>query len=64
MHRETATIQTLSSINVGQYEFLTGEGVSSDKELLENTAMTKRFECLLLGSQLKNGYCKRSIQAF
>ena len=34
----------LSSGNVGKYEFLTGENVLSEKDLLENAATVKRLK--------------------
>ena len=41
------------SRNVNKYEFLTGEDVLSEKELLKGAATIKRFKYSLLGSELK-----------
>ena len=51
------------SRNVDKYEFLTGEDVLSEKELLKGAATIKRFEYSLLGKELKkaNLYCKKTI---
>ena len=40
---QTAKILALSSGNVGKYEFLTGEDVLPEKELLEKAATIKRL---------------------
>ena len=40
---QTAKILALSSWNVGKYEFLTGEDVLPEKELLEKAATIKRL---------------------
>ena len=41
--RQTAKILALSSGNVGKYEFLTGEDVLPEKQLLEKAATIKRL---------------------
>ena len=43
----------LSSGNVVKFEFLTGEHVLTEKELLEKSATIKIFEYLPLGKELK-----------
>lgn len=43
----------LSSENIGRYEFLTGEEVLLEKNLLEKAGTIKGFEYLLLGIELK-----------
>ena len=47
---QTAKISAFSSGNVSKYEFLTGEDVLPEKEMLEKAATVKRFECLPLGN--------------
>ena len=44
LDRQTAKISALSSGNVSKYEFLTGKDVLPEKNLLEKTAVIKRFE--------------------
>ena len=51
--RQTVKIFTLSSRKVSKYEFLTGEDVLLEKELLEKSAAIKRFEYSPLGNELK-----------
>ena len=54
LDRQTVKISALSSGYVGQYEFSTaGEDVLPEKDLLEKAATIKRFEYLMLGSELK-----------
>ena len=53
LDRQTAKISALSSWNVSKYEFLTGEDVLPEKDLLEKSATMKKFECLPLGKELK-----------
>ena len=43
LDRENAKILSLSSGNIIKYEFLTGQDVLPEKDLLEKTATTKRF---------------------
>ena len=43
LDRENAKILSLSSGNISKYEFLTGQDVLPEKDLLEKTATTKRF---------------------
>ena len=50
---QTVTISALSSENVSKYEFLTGEDVLPEKDLLKKAATMKRFEYLLLSKELK-----------
>ena len=44
LDRQTAKISASSSGNVGKYEFLTGEDVLLEKDLLEKAATIKIFE--------------------
>ena len=53
LDRKTDKISTLSSGNVCKYEFLTGKGILSEKELLEKSAELKRFEYSSLGKEMK-----------
>ena len=53
LDRKTAKISALSSGNVSKYEFLTGKGVLTEKNLLEKAATMKRFEYLPIGKKLK-----------
>ena len=53
LNRQTAKISTLSSGNIGKYEFLTGKDVLQGKDSLEKAATIKRFEHSPLGSELK-----------
>ena len=39
--------------NISKYEFLTGKDILLEKGLLEKAAAMKRFECPLLGKELK-----------
>ena len=50
---QTATISALSSGNLGKYEVLTGKDLLPEKDLLEKTALMKRFEYSPLGKELK-----------
>ena len=50
---QAAKVLTLSSGNVGTYEFLTGKDILQEKELLEKAATIKRRESSRLGSELK-----------
>ena len=43
LDRENAKILSLSSGNISKYEFLTGQDVLPEKDLLEKTATIKRF---------------------
>ena len=51
--RQTSKISELSSGNVCEYEFLTGQKFLTEKRLLKKAARIKRFEYLLLRSELK-----------
>ena len=51
--RQTSKILELSSGNVCEYEFLTGQEFLTEKRLLKKAARIKRFEYLLLRSELK-----------
>ena len=51
--RQTAKISALSLWNISKYEFLPGKDVLPEKDLLEKAATIKKFEYLLLGSELK-----------
>ena len=51
--RQTTTILDLSSGNISKYEFLTGDNVLPEKDLLEKAAIIKRFEYSPLSSELK-----------
>ena len=53
LDKQTAKISASSSVNVGNYEFLTGKNVLPDKALLEKAAALKIFEYLPLGKELK-----------
>ena len=53
LDRPTAKISALLSGNVSKYEFLTGEKVLPEKDLLEEAATMKRFEYSPLGRELK-----------
>ena len=52
-NKQTAKVSALSSVDISKYEFLTGKYVLPEKDLLEKAATLKRFEYLLLGSELK-----------
>ena len=49
----TAKISALSSGNISKYEFLAGDDVLPETDLLEKAAAFKRFEYSLLGKELK-----------
>ena len=53
LDKKTAKIFALSSGNVIRYEFLFGKDVLLEKEVLEITPASKRFECSPLGKELK-----------
>ena len=53
LDRQTAKISTLSSGNVGKFEFLTGKEVLPEKRPSEKAATVKRFEYSPLGNKLK-----------
>ena len=53
LNRQTTIILVLSSRNVGKYEFLTGQDVLPEKDLLEKAASVKRFEYSSFGCELK-----------
>ena len=53
LDRQTTKISTLSSGNVRKYDFLTGNDVLPQKDLLEKAATMKRFEYSPLGKELK-----------
>ena len=56
LDRQTAKISALSSGNVSKYEFVTV------KDLLEKTAIIKRFEYSPLAKRLKaDQHCKKSL---
>ena len=44
LDRQTVMVSALSSRNVGKYEFLAGQDILPEKELLEKTSTIKRFE--------------------
>ena len=44
LDRQTVMVSALSSRNVGKYEFLAGQDILPEKELLEKTGTIKRFE--------------------
>ena len=49
LDRQTAEISALSPGNVSKYEFLMGEGILAENELLEKAATVERFDYSLLG---------------
>ena len=53
LYRQTAKISALSSVSVAKYEFLTGEDVWPEQDLLEKAGTVKRFEYAPLDSDLK-----------
>ena len=53
LDRKTAMISDLLLGNVSKYEFLTGKDILPTKDLLEKVTAMKRFECSLLGKELK-----------
>ena len=53
LDRQTAKISALSSGNISKYEFLTGNDVLPEKDLLEKDAAIKRFEYFPLCKELK-----------
>ena len=44
LDRQTVMVSALSLGNVGKYEFLAGQDILPEKELLEKTSTIKRFE--------------------
>ena len=44
LDRQTVMVSALSSGNVGKYEFLAGQDILPEKELLEKTSTIKKFE--------------------
>ena len=53
LDKQAAKIFALSLGNVGKNEFLTGENILPEKDLLENVATIKRFEYSPLSCELK-----------
>ena len=53
LDRQTVKISDLSSVNVSNYEFITGKYILPEKDVLEKPSATKRFEYSPLGSELK-----------
>ena len=53
LDRQTTKVLALSSGNISKYEFLTGEDVLPEKQLLEKAEIIKKFEYSPLGSELK-----------
>ena len=53
LDKQNAKKTALSSRNVIKFEFLTGEDVLPEKDLLEKAATMKRFEYSSLGKDLK-----------
>ena len=53
LDKQNAKKTALSSGNVIKFEFLTGEDVLPEKDLLEKAATMKRFEYSSLGKDLK-----------
>ena len=53
LDRQTANISALSPSYVGKYEFLTGEDILPEKELLEETDTVKKFVCYSLDKEVK-----------
>ena len=66
LDRQTVKISALSSGNVSKYEFLTGEDVLPEKDLLEKAATMKRCEYSPLGNELKKqaGVTETQYQSF
>ena len=66
LDRKNAKISALSSGNVNKYEFLTGEDLLPEKDLLKKVAAIKRFEYSPLGKELKNqtSVAKNQYQKF
>ena len=50
LHGPTAKVSALSPGNVNKHEFLTGNDVLLEKDLLQKAAALKRFECSTLGT--------------
>ena len=53
LDRQTANISALSPSYVGKYEFLTGEEILPEKELLEETDTVKKFVYYSLDKEVK-----------
>ena len=53
LDRQTANISALSPSYVGKYEFLTGEDILPEKELLEETDTVKKFVYYSLDKEVK-----------
>ena len=53
LDRQTAKISVLASRNVSKYGFLTGKDVLAERDLLERSAIMKRFEYSRFGNELK-----------
>ena len=53
LNGQTAKINILSSGNIGKYQFLIGEDILPETEVLEKAAGVKRFEYSPLGSEMK-----------
>ena len=53
LDKQTAKISALSPRSVGKYEFLTGEDILPEKNLLEKAGTIKIFEYWTLGSELE-----------
>ena len=53
LDRQTAKISVLASRNVSKYGFLTGKDVLAERDLLERSAIMKRFEYSRFGKELK-----------
>ena len=51
--KPSTKISTLSSENVGKYEFSTNEDVLPEKDLFQKAATIKRYEYIPLDSKLK-----------
>ena len=66
LDRQTTKISTLSSGNVRKYDFLTGNDVLPQKDLLEKAATMKRFEYSPLGKELKKqtSVAEKQYQSF
>ena len=53
LDKQTAKISASSPGNVGKYEFLTGEDILPEKNLLEKAGTIKIFEYWTMGSELE-----------
>ena len=53
LNGQTAKIKMLSSGNIVKYQFLIGEDILPETEVLEKAAGVKRFESSPLGSKMK-----------